>query len=140
MRIKLYEEYSFLNNDLDDYYEEIKPDEWEKFIPIMMTKSTIEKIRKIIPTEPLEYYNKHGKFIRLRYEKKTEIKQKVLKNFNWSWTKKYEIKTVSIYEDDDEYFYVNYCKMIDEDNVSIIETYKCDQFEGLVKLLKNLNI
>jgi hypothetical protein len=128
----------------DDYYQEINDVEWDRFDPIMMTKSTIEKIQKIIPSVKLHQgtrdcefirYGKLLKFNRFSFEKKTEIKQ-------WySMTgKKYEIIGLSIFETEDEYFYVSYSKRIDKDNVAIIETYKCDQLDGLKKLLKDKEI
>jgi len=138
--IKLYEGFN-----TDDYYQEINDVEWDRFDPIMMTKSTIEKIQKIIPSVKLHQGTTtltNGqlkfallKFNRFSFEKKTEIKQ-------WySMTgKKYEIIGLSIFETEDEYFYVSYSKRINKDNVAKIEIYKCDQLDGLKKLLKDKEI
>ena len=127
----------------DDYYHEINDVEWDRFDPIMMTKSTIDKIKNLIPSAELHEGNQHCEFIRdgklikfnrLSYEKKTEIKQE------WYYIKKYEIIGLSIFETEDEYFYVSYNKRIDKDNVAKIEIYKCDQLDGLKKLLKDKEI
>ena len=125
----------------DDYYQEIHDVEWDRFDPIMMTKSTIEKIQKIIPSVKLHQGTlgcelirdgKLLKFNRFSFEKKTEI--------NSMTGKKYEIIGLSIFETEDEYFYVSYSKRIDKDNVAKIEIYKCDQLDGLKKLLKDKEI
>jgi len=132
----------------DDYYQEINDVEWDRFDPIMMTKSTIDKIKNLIPSVKLHEgttdceYTRDGKLIkfnRLSYEKKTEIKQNWHTD-RWYYIKKYELIGLSIFENDDEYFYVCYNKRIDKDNVAIIETYKCDQLDGLKKLLKDKEI
>ena len=42
---------------------------------------------------------------------------------------------VTIYQDDDEWFYVR-INDADEENYKVNYYYKCDQFDGLIKLLK----
>jgi hypothetical protein len=97
----------------DDYYQEISRDEWNYFTPLSIKKSSIDKIMKVFPSIYIDDYY-------LRSYSKGIV--------------------VRIYESEDEYFYVYY---LDNSRYGIkppAKLYKCDQIEGLFKLLKDKDI
>jgi hypothetical protein len=123
MRIKLFETF-----ETNDYYQEVSMDEWNYFTPLMITKSNIDKIMKILPCEkmlvPLEKSNCGAEYSYLRYKG----------------------EKIKIYESEDEYFYVCYFDPNQFAGLNLnlrshgVYYYKCDQFEGLVKFLKDKGI
>jgi hypothetical protein len=115
MRIKLFESFT------DDYYKEITYDEWGHSF-IMMTESTIKKIRYFLLTN-------YGISAILTHKK--DPSRDWVQNFL-----SYESGDLTgiIYESEDEYFYITIFDYKD------IKYYKCDQFEGLFKFLKDKEI
>jgi hypothetical protein len=127
-------------------YQEINDVEWDKLKPIVMTKNTIDKIKKIIHhnigVHPSLYDGL--KYTRLSFEIR---KEETIRSFLQFRDKEYEIKSGSIYEVEDEYFY---CAIGCWESYSIrnsgerrhyyMKTYKCDQLLGLENLIKDLNI
>ena len=120
-------------------YQEINDVEWDTLKPIVMTKNTIDKIKKIIPhnigVHPSLYDG--VKYTRLSFEIK---KEETIRSFLQFRDKEYEIKSGSIYEAEDEYFYISYRKRNSGERHYYMKTYKCDQLLGLENLIKDLNI
>ena len=127
MRIKLFEGFN-----QDEYYVEINDIEWESFTPLMITKSTIDKINKIIPCQIMDDYTE-GNFNYLKWTKRKHTSMFSALGFDTRL-----IISISIFEAEDEYFYVNY--NIQKSTKSTIRLYKCDQIDGLKKLLKDIGI
>jgi hypothetical protein len=123
MRIKLFEMFK-----TDDFYHEIENGEWLRSHDkrIVITNNVNLKIKNLFDDKfryEISHSYKRGSFIRVMDEE--SIHSEV-----------YELDTVRIFVDNDDWFYV----MISKRGSNVITYYKCDQFEGLKKLLKDLNI
>ena len=124
--IKLFEGF---NND--DYYQEIDYDDWwdNREIRIEMSSRTIEVISGILMFWDIDVDD--NKDMISAYNQNVSIK-----NYD------YEIK---VYEVDDEYFYVQVTRSYPGSTPAgstfkQLSWYKCDQFDGLKKLLKDKEI
>jgi len=106
-----------------DYYQKVDNEEyWDNLAErLEMSSNLIDKIRKLFPgceVYLIPFFELESDLDYITSDGDLCIKIK-------------DFMTIRLYEVDDEYFYVN---------VNDESYYKCDQFEGLVKLLVDKNI
>lgn len=129
MKIKLFEEYS--DNSNNQYYEKIGIKGWEKLTKIDITDRTMQRLRNL-SSNSFKFIN--GDIVWSKLNTPPLPSSEGFRSIKACYCYSNDGKVIfSIIECEDDYY------VLSEIDSSPFIHYRCDQFDGLVKLLKDKN-